>query len=219
VNIISNGNLQFGAAPNAAYINDAPPSAASPNNAIYPCWDDLYPIGQGDIFYQTDGVAGSRTFTVQWNQVMQYALPNDPSYYETFEVILYEGTNNIEFRYATMPSDTGGGGPCGGDYTIGVENSDGSTAVTICGSDIGTGNTARMVNFVVAGCGPTCDSADFDCDGDTGTDFDIQAFFRCLAGVCPELPCTNTADFNHDGDVGTDADIEAFFRVLAGNPC
>jgi hypothetical protein len=76
-----------------------------------------------------------------------------------------------------------------------------------------------MVAFVNASCGPTCDSADFDCDGDVGTDFDIQAFFRCLAGICPEPPCTNSADFNHDGDTGTDADIEAFFRVLAGNPC
>jgi hypothetical protein len=64
-----------------------------------------------------------------------------------------------------------------------------------------------------------CESADFDCDGDTGTDADIQAFFACLAGSCPPPPCNNTADFFMDGDVGTDADIEAFFRVLAGNPC
>jgi hypothetical protein len=66
---------------------------------------------------------------------------------------------------------------------------------------------------------PACDSADFDCDGDVGTDADIEAFFACLAGNCPAAPCTNSADFNHDGDVGTDADIESFFRVLAGGPC
>jgi hypothetical protein len=34
---------------------------------------------------------------------------------------------------------------------------------------------------VESGCG----SADFDCDGDTGTDADIEAFFRVLAGA----PC------------------------------
>jgi len=67
--------------------------------------------------------------------------------------------------------------------------------------------------------GPPCGSADFDCDGDVGTDADIEAFFRCLAGTCPALPCTSNADFNGDGDVGTDADIEAFFRVLAGGQC
>ena len=67
--------------------------------------------------------------------------------------------------------------------------------------------------------GPVCGSADFNCDGDTGTDQDIEAFFSCLAGNCPAAPCNSTADFNGDGDVGTDADIEAFFRVLAGGNC
>jgi hypothetical protein len=66
---------------------------------------------------------------------------------------------------------------------------------------------------------PPCGSADFNCDGDVGTDADIEAFFACLAGTCPPPPCPNNADFNGDGDVGTDADIEAFFRVLAGGTC
>jgi hypothetical protein len=66
---------------------------------------------------------------------------------------------------------------------------------------------------VMAACG----SADFNGDGDVGTDQDIEAFFACLAGNC----CTTcgAADFNGDGDVGTDQDIEAFFRVLAGGTC
>ncbi len=60
-------------------------------------------------------------------------------------------------------------------------------------------------------------TADFDGDGDIGTDADIEAFFACLAGNC----CATCAspDFNGDGDVGTDADIESFFRVLAGGAC
>jgi hypothetical protein len=64
-----------------------------------------------------------------------------------------------------------------------------------------------------------CGSADFNCDGNLGTDSDIAGFFGCLAGSCPAAPCTNGADFNHDGDVGTDADIESFFRVLGGGNC
>jgi hypothetical protein len=64
-----------------------------------------------------------------------------------------------------------------------------------------------------------CGSPDFDCDGDIGTDADIEAFFTCLAGNCPGAPCNNSADFNGDGDIGTDADIESFFRVLAGGAC
>jgi hypothetical protein len=66
---------------------------------------------------------------------------------------------------------------------------------------------------------PLCGTADFNCDGDLGTDADIASFFACLAGTCPPPPCTNSADFNGDGDIGTDADIEAFFRVLGGGTC
>jgi hypothetical protein len=58
-----------------------------------------------------------------------------------------------------------------------------------------------------------CGSADFNCDGDTGTDADIVSFFAALAGGFGD------ADFNRDGDVGTDQDIEGFFRVLAGQGC
>jgi hypothetical protein len=72
---------------------------------------------------------------------------------------------------------------------------------------------------VTIGSGSGCGSADFNCDGDVGTDADIESFFACLAGTCPAPPCTSTADFNGDGDIGTDADIEAFFRVLGGGTC
>jgi hypothetical protein len=63
----------------------------------------------------------------------------------------------------------------------------------------------------------TCGSADFNGDGDSGTDADIEAFFACIAGSC--CATCGSADFNGDGDTGTDADIEAFFRVLAGGTC
>jgi hypothetical protein len=54
--------------------------------------------------------------------------------------------------------------------------------------------------------------ADFNMDGDVGTDADIEAFFASLAGA----PIGNP-DFDMDGDVGTDADIRAFFEALAGH--
>jgi beta-glucanase (GH16 family) len=62
-----------------------------------------------------------------------------------------------------------------------------------------------------------CGSADFNGDGDLGTDADIEAFFACLSGNC--CATCGSADFNGNGDLGTDADIEAFFRVLGGDPC
>ncbi len=92
----------------------------------------------------------------------------------------------------------------GGTYDVIVTNS--------CGS-----RTSDPVLLTVQG--GACGSADFNCDGDLGTDADIAAFFACISGNCPPPPCTSTADFNGDGDLGTDSDIAAFFRVLSGGSC
>jgi hypothetical protein len=93
--------------------------------------------------------------------------------------------------------------------------------VAVYGSNPGTlGMIASRINDDgTIGNQLSCGSADFDCDGDTGTDADIEAFFACLSGTCPPAPCNSTADFDSDGDTGTDADIEAFFRVLGGAVC
>jgi hypothetical protein len=107
-----------------------------------------------------------------------------------------------------------------GTLTIGNVTSCGEDAageMYIC--DFSGGEVFKIVaasptpNCTVAVCG----SADFDGDGDVGTDADIEAFFRCLGGDC--CASGGSADFDGDGDVGTDADIEAFFRVLGGGGC
>jgi len=93
------------------------------------------------------------------------------------------------------------------------------TAIRVFAGGSGTttqGNITAWDNITVA---PVCGSADFNCDGDVGTDSDIEAFFACLGGNCPGGSCPSNADFNGDGDVGTDSDIEAFFRVLGGGSC
>ena len=76
-----------------------------------------------------------------------------------------------------------------------------------------------ILNAAAASAAVFCGTADFDGDGDLGTDADIEAFFACLGGNCCAACFSGGADFNADGDVGTDADIEAFFRVLAGGSC
>jgi hypothetical protein len=73
------------------------------------------------------------------------------------------------------------------------------------------------VIHIVASPLPIHCTADFNNDGNVGTDADIEDFFACLAGTCCDT-CAS-ADFNGDGDTGTDADIESFFRVLAGGAC
>ncbi len=83
---------------------------------------------------------------------------------------------------------------------------------------LGTAVNIGQQGFALVVSGPVdeaeCGTADFDCDGDVGTDADIEAFFAALAGNG-----AGDADIDRDGDVGTDADIEAFFRILAGQAC
>jgi len=74
---------------------------------------------------------------------------------------------------------------------------------------------ASVIEGQIIGCG----SSDFNCDGDSATDQDIEAFFACVGGDCCATCDPLGADFNNDGDSATDADLEAFFRVLAGGPC
>jgi hypothetical protein len=101
----------------------------------------------------------------------------------------------------------------------GVQSLNESGVATFMAISAGGNGFAQNAAVMVTHIGPRCGSADYNCDGDLGTDADIEAFFACLAGNCPAPPCTSTADFNGDGDIGTDADIEAFFRVLAGGTC
>jgi uncharacterized repeat protein (TIGR01451 family) len=78
-------------------------------------------------------------------------------------------------------------------------------------------STGQALLRIATSTGPTCGTADYDNDGDSGTDADIEAFFACLGGNC--CGTCQSADFDGDGDTGTDADIEAFFRVLGGGQC
>jgi outer membrane protein assembly factor BamB len=93
------------------------------------------------------------------------------------------------------------------------------SSLVYAAAEISAGASRLYALCVSGACPPPCGSADFNCDGDAGTDADIESFFACLSGTCPSAPCTASADFNGDGDAGTDSDIEAFFRVLAGGTC
>ena len=234
--VSSNGNVQFGGFGSAAYFNTGIPNTGTPNDAAYPKWDDYDTsdstgYGQGSIFMQEFGTAPNRRVVIEWNNVTQFtAAATYPFTSETFQVILHEGSNNIEFAYGSnSPVDTSGLNQgsgtdgSGGDCTIGVENASGTTAYSIPSAGFNFG--AQLLTFTntpVCGnpCpGNECGPQDYNCGGDSGPDQDIEAFFACLGGTCCETCYCQGSDFNGDGDFGTDQDIEAFFRVLGGNPC
>ena len=113
---------------------------------------------------------------------------------------------------AFTANNSAGIAPDGTVYVIAMLRTEG-------GVDVAPAGLPAALLRITPGGTPTCGTADFDGDGDTGTDADIEAFFACLAGNCCATCWHLGADFNGDGDVGTDGDIEAFFRVLAGGQC
>lgn len=66
-----------------------------PNKTLAPWWDDLA-TGSGSILYTTLGAAPTRTFVVEWQNVVSYYSGGKTI---SFELRLYESTNAIEFWY------------------------------------------------------------------------------------------------------------------------
>src|SRR5207253_2623580 len=101
------------------------------NNVIEPFWDDLrtdqfYPgtcngyggVGCG-IFTSTTGIAGSRTFIVEWR-----AADFSGGVAVNFELIMHENSPNFEYMYANVrsaPDASSGSGA-----TIAVQRGTGS---------------------------------------------------------------------------------------------
>jgi hypothetical protein len=71
--------------------------------AMLPLWDDFGPPPTGSgVFTQTNGNAGSRTFIIEWSDLVHYGSgssgnPNTDG--ATFEVIIDEATGNFSFEY------------------------------------------------------------------------------------------------------------------------
>jgi hypothetical protein len=123
---------------------------------------------------------------------------------------------NAQFTMTWCTIDGGGGTSSSASLTL-----RGTIGQHDAGVPMVSGEISVTGGFWPAAVPPTvtCGIADFDGDGDSATDFDIEAFFACLAGNCCATCFVHGADFNVDGDSATDADIEAFFRVLAGGSC
>jgi hypothetical protein len=71
-------------------------------------------------YYQLLGPVGNQRFVIQWNRAMGFS--DSPSTV-TFQVVLFEGSNDIEFRYAD--TFTGTFRDDGGSATVGIRNTAG----------------------------------------------------------------------------------------------
>lgn len=156
VSVSSNGYLTFDSN-SAAQINQAIPSPMPPNTIIAPLWDDLSPNANGTIRYEVRGTAPNRRFIVQWKNVPQFLISDS----NTFQAVLFESGNCIEFRYGTITPES-----TPGDYTIGVENQSGASGTAIAGASATAGACFRMCpSLAPGGC-----QAIVPCPGDANGD-------------------------------------------------
>ncbi len=88
----NNGGLIFGSSGDVWAGNNNISNVSTPG--VFPFWDDLYT--GGTIYWDTLGTAPNRYVVVEWYQKNHYSYQNGDI---TFEIILYEGTNEIKFLY------------------------------------------------------------------------------------------------------------------------
>jgi RHS repeat-associated protein len=120
----TNGVLGFGT-PSSDYSNTDLPNTGTPNNALYVFWDDLN-TSSGNVAYTVipasdpNNITGNTLLVVQWNAVRLLG-GSEPM---TFQAVLTEGSNQIQFNYLEM-----GSAVVGSSATVGIENADGTAGI------------------------------------------------------------------------------------------
>jgi len=144
--VSSNCLVMFESGSNA-FSNVSIPNGSRPDNYIAPFWDDLVVHSSGDIMYQTIGTAPDRKLVIQWSNMSFWTSTVQLG---TIQVILYEGSNNIQMQYKSIV-DLSSDRASGGEATIGLENVDG-TAGVLCSYDTpGFVESGKAVLFTPGG--------------------------------------------------------------------
>ena len=168
-NVSTNGFITFGDTNNGCCTGMPLPTADAPNNLIALYWEDLNTNAGGTITYGTTGAAPNRELVVSWNAVAHYGGGGQPV---TGQIVLHEGTNQIELLCATCVTN-------GDPHTQGIENVDGTVGVGLNGrasASFSVTNDAVLIvpaSLTPDGIGDACDvcptvldPAQVDTDGD-----------------------------------------------------
>jgi hypothetical protein len=157
VSVSSNGYMRMGDV-DASNAFNTMASGGIYLNLIGPFWEDLNPSDGGAIYYQTDGVAPTRTFTLEYNAVPRY----NGAATVTAQTVLYEGSGNIEFKYGTssIGFDSASIGitisPGGSDNYISVSPGEPATSSSTTPNDAITEPPLDGVNYLFTYTPPSC---------------------------------------------------------------
>lgn len=139
------GYLSFAGNAMYAFNSGVPSSSTStsgPTSYIAAWWDGLGVNGGGQLRWQTTGVAPRRSTTFEWSNVGYCSSPSTsctPTGNRfSFQIILFEGTNQIRMAYGPTPPTTG-------SASVGVQRqpSAGIAALSCTTSSSGTCSAAN----------------------------------------------------------------------------
>ncbi len=141
INAISNGNLQFGSA-NIDYANRClyPETAVGMGNMIAPYWSDLDLSFAGALEWEVVGNEPDRIFVLEWDSVPLFGLELDDTV--TFEVQLFEGSNDIVFLYQDVITSLNSQGS---QATIGLQAEDQTLALQFSCNQPSVSNTSGLL--------------------------------------------------------------------------
>lgn len=113
----SNGNVQFGSG-NEFYVNSCLVNGAAKDmgEMIAPYWDDLDLRTTGFLETAVIGKEPNRIFVIEWDDVPRFGDDEDRV---TFEIQLFEDSNDIVFLYADVTTFAGNNGS---SATIGLQS-------------------------------------------------------------------------------------------------
>lgn len=135
ISIATNGWLSLETVSSAEFQNASLPAqtvtrpggstGTVPPSLIAPFWDDLLLKSGSTVTYRTIGTAPNRRFVVEWSNVsILDEQGNDLNASLTFEAILFEGSNDIQFVYQTLTGTRSDGSSA----TIGAQDLKRTTA-------------------------------------------------------------------------------------------
>lgn len=133
VSASTNGFASFSNLASAFFSNNLLSGIAA-RPLLAPLWEDLSLASVTGLQYATTGGAGSRIFTLQWNNVRYDFGAGAPSI--SFQLRLHETSNKIEFIYNQLPSA--------------VQDFSGGASIGITDAATGAGNFLSLSNSSAA---------------------------------------------------------------------